>query len=444
MPDESGRNDTLNTEAGSLFRYALAGYATEAEVRDGLTAAMHTNGYIQSDGVRAVEATLTSAWRHAVTQGPKYLEDRDDDWEADHDWAISAFVAPRGAHDREGATVSEGGFTPPARIDWKQLLESTAPTEEWIIEPVIAARRLVAIYSAPKVGKSLLMLEIAVGIARGTRVLGSTPDRPRRVLYVDFENDPHGDIKARLEAMHIRAGDHEQLENLCYLSFPNLAALDTPEGARELAATVAAYDCEVVVIDTISRAVDGEENSNDTWLRFYRHTGKLLKSQGIGLVRLDHTGKDEERGMRGGSAKVGDVDAIWHLSKIGKSDTELKLSLDDARMHIPEQDRTLLLHRRTDPLRHDVDALGAVGIRETKIRQIVDALAGHGAERDITQRDARDLLSGEVPLNQTHLTEALRRHNLLHRDTKAVGINDQLKAIPDESVPPGISDDVAA
>ena len=47
------------------------------------------------------------------------------------------------------------------------------------------------------------MLEIAVGIARGTEVLGVTPDRPRNVLYVDFENDPRGDIRSRLEAMDL-------------------------------------------------------------------------------------------------------------------------------------------------------------------------------------------------------------------------------------------------
>jgi RecA-family ATPase len=74
-------------------------------------------------------------------------------------------------------------------LDWHDCGPAKT-TEEWIIEPILPARRLVALYSAPKVGKSLLMLELAVGIARGSRVLGAVPDRPRRVLYVDFENDP--------------------------------------------------------------------------------------------------------------------------------------------------------------------------------------------------------------------------------------------------------------
>ena len=55
--------------------------------------------------------------------------------------------------------------------------------------------------------------------------------RPRRVLYVDFENDPRGDIRARLDAMEIGP---DQLTNLCYLSYPSLAKLDTPTVAVDL------------------------------------------------------------------------------------------------------------------------------------------------------------------------------------------------------------------
>ena len=52
-------------------------------------------------------------------------------------------------------------------IDWHALWADDSE-EEWIVEPLLPARRLVALYSAPKVGKSLLMLEIAVGVSRGS------------------------------------------------------------------------------------------------------------------------------------------------------------------------------------------------------------------------------------------------------------------------------------
>ena len=85
-------------------------------------------------------------------------------------------------------------------------------------------------------------------------------------------------------------------------------------GGDQLLAAVQAYGSEVVIIDTVSRVIDGEESSNDTWLNVYRHTGLKLKVAGRAMIRLDHSGKDEARGQRGGSAKAGDVDAIWRLS----------------------------------------------------------------------------------------------------------------------------------
>src|SRR5699024_7633552 len=121
------------------------------------------------------------------------------------------------------------------------------------------------------------------------------------------------DVRARLQAMGHGPGD---LENLCYLSFPTMGGLDSETGSNELMAAVQGYDCEVVVIDTVSRSVTGDENENDTWLSFYRHTGLKLKQAGVSLIRLDHTGKDETKGQRGGSAKVGDVDAVWRMSRV--------------------------------------------------------------------------------------------------------------------------------
>ncbi len=241
------------------------------------------------------------------------------------------------------------------RLDWHALWADESQ-EEWIVEPLLPVRRLVALYSAPKVGKSLLMLELAVGIARGQQsLLGQAGHMTaRRVLYVDFENDPRGDIRERLRDMGHGPGD---LDNLVYLSFPTLAALDSPAGGQQLMAVVDAYGCEVVVIDTVSRAIKGEENDNDTWLAFYRHTGKALKARGIALVRLDHTGKDASKGQRGGSAKSGDVDAVWRMTEV-VPDRVYRLDCEANRMPVAE--KTLTLHRERDPLHHRVDAMGRV------------------------------------------------------------------------------------
>jgi hypothetical protein len=124
-----------------------------------------------------------------------------------------------------------------------------------------------------------------------------------------------------------------------------MATLDSAAGGRDMSQAVAQYDAGLVIIDTVSRTIEGEENSNDTWLAFYRNTGKWLKAAGIPYIRLDHSGKDETKGQRGGSAKSGDVDAIWQL--IGDADDNFVLKLDGGRMQFPSD--VIAFKRTTEP-----------------------------------------------------------------------------------------------
>lgn len=270
------------------------------------------------------------------------------------------------------------------RLDWHELWADDAE-EEWIHEPLLPARRLVSLYSAPKVGKSLLMLEFAVGISRGVTTLGYAPTKRWRVLYVDFENDPRGDVRSRLQAMGYVPDD---LDYVDYLSFPTMSALDSARGGLELLEAVKAYASELVVIDTVSRAVAGEENSNDTWLGFYRHTGLLLKQAGVAMIRLDHSGKDETKGTRGGSAKSGDVDAIWRLTRV--TDSRFLLECTDSRMQMSTKSMHLTRHH-IPRLHHTVDTVSAATEREVRITHLLDLANSNGLPTDASRDALRTL-----------------------------------------------------
>lgn len=185
-------------------------------------------------------------------------------------------------------------------LDWHALWDAEDDID-WLIHPLMPARSLVALYSPAGIGKSLLMLEIGAGLSCGREILGHRSGKRYRVLYIDFENDPIRDIRDRLQSMGY---EPEDLDHLTYLSFPSMAHLDSPQGAAELLAAVEAFGSEVVVIDTISRAVAGEENDNDTWLNFCKYTGLALKQKGVSCIRLDHTGKDLTKGERGGIGQI--------------------------------------------------------------------------------------------------------------------------------------------
>lgn len=365
------RNHRLNVAAFNLGQIVAAGEITAVEVVAALTQAGVSVG-LRGDEVRKTVAS-------GIGAGQKHPRDIP---------VLHADVQSVSAEEISPSTPTEAQAIEhqfPV-LDWRSLFEDDDEQQEWILEPLIPARRLVAVYSAPKVGKSLLMLEIAVAIARGHRALGNDVER-RRVLYVDYENDPRGDVVNRLRAMGI---SHHHLSELKYLSFPRFGGLDTPQGAATLMAVVQHYACEVVVIDTVSRAVRGEENENDTWLNFYRCTGMALKEAGITCVRLDHSGKDADKGMRGGSAKYSDVDAVWRLTEAGGGGDNYRLTCTDNRLPITEKE--IVFKRERFPLRHTVYAEGRAAIVRQEVADLIAALDAAGAADDIGRPAASKIL----------------------------------------------------
>lgn len=262
---------------------------------------------------------------------------------------------PDGPPDEGG--LNEPGSIKPAPsvgqrhpvLDWSRVFEGAPEDVQWLVPDVIARGRAYSIVATAKAGKSLLMLDIAASLSTGRPVLGNRKRKPERVLYVDLENS-QDDIADRLRDMDYRP---EQLENLRYLSFPTLPTLDSEAGGRELAELAELHDAALVIIDTLSRVVRGDENSADTYRNLYRYALAPLKSQRRAVVRLDHTGKDGAAGARGSSAKNDDVDAVWLLSqqveKGGLARVGLKLERQRGNAH-PERVKIL---REVDPiLRH--------------------------------------------------------------------------------------------
>lgn len=407
---EGTRNDTLNRVAYSLGRRVPA-YLDEQHITAQLILAAHECGLDPVEARQTVRSGLTKGMSDPL---PVTLSDSPTGGLADLVAGPVTVATPRASTaDADQSTFDSEAEDAALRLlmrervqplDWHELWADDSE-EEWIVEPILPARRLVALYSAPKVGKSLLMLELAAAVARGVPVLGMTPDRARRVLYIDFENDPKADIRERLQAMGVGPGD---LDGLRYFSFPTLANLDSDRGGKELMALVAEHACEVVVVDTVSRSIAGEENENDTWLAFYRHTGLRLKQAGVALIRLDHSGKDETKGQRGGSAKSGDVDAVWRLSRV----TEDTYRLDCEAARMPVTERVLVLHRKQGPLRHTVDAEGRKAAWDVQVRELVEALERHDVPKDFGRDKARQVLKEHgVKARNAPLSAALKRRS---------------------------------
>ena len=235
------------------------------------------------------------------------------------------------------------------RIDWQDLWASEK-VERWLVPGFICEGRGHLFYAPSGIGKSLLIQEIAVKLSTGDSILGFPAQSPFRVLYIDNENIPDGDIKPRIKDMGY---SFEQLQNLFYLSFPDIEDLDTEVGGQVLQVIVEYFSPHLVVFDTFSRFIEGDENLAATIQKFYRWSGQHLKKRGIAYIRIDHTGKNTLASARGSSAKKDDVDLVWFMSPT-KSDVKFNLENEKSRVKIPSTSFSTI--RKSDPLMHVLDS----------------------------------------------------------------------------------------
>jgi hypothetical protein len=294
------------------------------DTRDGSSA---TTGYTEFDTLKVFTSSMAHAGLHADDVLTKLGYLAATKFGGDHGAAArwlgtQGFGTPPDSADDLAALI--GTATPatqedaPAHplaeyaLDWDTAWTTDHTAADWLLEPLFAAQRAHAMYAGAKVGKSWFVLAGCAALATGRPFLGYPGGEPVDVLYVDYEMTPD-DVMSRLLAFGYSQAD--DLSHLTYAVLPSLPPLDTPAGGQALLTSAQAVGARFVVIDTMGRAVEGDENESSTYQEFYVHTGLPLKRAGIGWIRLDHAGKDDSKGQRGSSAKNDDVDIVMKLSR---------------------------------------------------------------------------------------------------------------------------------
>jgi hypothetical protein len=224
-------------------------------------------------------------------------------------------------YEERRATTGHGpSHLTAAFLDWNPFFATDFGRVELLPGRLLGPGQQITIVGEGKAGKSLVVQEWLWRMATGQSFLGDRPQAPIPLLYVDAENG-HQDIQERFLSY---GGGPGRMGLMTYASFPPIRPLDTAGGGADLMAMVKEAEAQVVCLDTVSRFISGPENDADTWLSLYRHTLLPLKRAGIASIRLDHMGKDGERGARGSSAKTQDVDHVWELRAQGGGTLVLK------------------------------------------------------------------------------------------------------------------------
>lgn len=287
-------------------------------------------------------------------------------------------------------------------IDWPLFWAKDHAEQEWLFDDVLAKGRAHSIYAKHGTGKSLFAVYMAAQITASGKAV---------VQYLDYEMT-EADLFERLDDMGYGPGT--DFSRLRYAMLPSLPPLDTAAGAAALVGAIDELQAEfpdvpvVTILDTMSRAVKGEENDADTFRAFYSHTGIRLKQRGVTWVRLDHAGKDKDQGQRGSSSKGDDVDVVWRLET---SENGIVLKREKTRMAwVPE---TVTFGVFYGPLRYarlteDWPAgTGALANLLDRLNVPVEATVRVAGKRlrDIDEGRRQNLIAAALKWRRDHLSE---------------------------------------
>lgn len=222
-----------------------------------------------------------------------------------------------------------------------QLERAMSGGVKWLIPNVMEEGKLASLFGPPKAGKSLLALEWALAAAR-----------ERRVVYLDEENDPR-EVLARMEDMEVDLGS---LDKFTYHSFKGWT-VDTDSGAASIIDVCRSAD--LVVFDSWAKFFAGASQSDDAAAnRAYNLTIKPLRKEGVGILRLDHSGHGEVTRPAGSIQKLADVDHNWQIKAKPLSGGRASVTLVHRDNRTNRGPDTINLVREVGPLRHTESGQG--------------------------------------------------------------------------------------
>jgi len=190
-----------------------------------------------------------------------------------------------------------------------------------------------AIFAPGATGKSMLSLQLSIYRAAGHDWLGFGPCQPGRVIVFAAE-DPAPVLGGRIHdlAVHLSQEERELVkENLHIVP---VASGGVPRDLLDGGETTDAirYEAEgfdLVVIDTISRFHDGDENTRQDAARVMRQLERIAEV-GPAVVFLGHTSKaaalagqgDLQQAARGSSAWVDEARWVAFLATCSKEEAQ--------------------------------------------------------------------------------------------------------------------------
>lgn len=213
--------------------------------------------------------------------------------------------------------------------------------QQWLIDQVMPADAFGVLYGPSGSYKSFIAMDMSASIASSMNWHGHDVDETGHVLYIGAEGA--AGLHLRKKAWEIR--NHKKLTNLAILSSAVTINSGDIRNLVDLCGDLVeeiAEPIRLIVIDTLARSFEGEENSATDMGEFVKACDYLRETTGASILVIHHSGKDAEKGARGSSALRAACDFEYKVTSPGKKLS--KISCTKAKDSDPFEDLSFKLN----------------------------------------------------------------------------------------------------
>lgn len=318
-----------------------------------------------------------------------------------------------------GARPSSFTLTRPGPLrlySMTELLKLPPPT--WLVRDVLPAGGLVGLYGQPGSFKSFVAIDIAMAVATG-RPWHQADVEKGHVIYVAAEGGTG--IAKRAHAWLLDHRIPPEDADIAWLTESIPVSVDS-ENMNMLFDRInddIQKQPSLVVIDTLARCFDGDENQQEDMGRFIGGVDRLRREFDATVIVVHHTrlGADRERGS---TAFRGAADTMVLVNRL--NDSELELECDKQKDHeefltrrlelsaVPEVDSVVLVDKvaeRDGMIRKFIiDTPEGISFRALKAQSIAAGISPTAMKRRLAGLMKNDEIIRENGIyfyNQAHL-----------------------------------------